>query len=302
MPGPDRRGERRLLPRYHPSCALPDRSGGAHLSVVASVGTTHLGLLVARGDVLRPAARRRVRGDAASPRLPPSLGRSRGCRPYSSPSSRGTVCWNPPARRSRHDYAIVRGRALIVPLSGGRQRVGRVRRASRPSGEREAASHPRCMARVMAQPPDVVSIVARGRRTLSLMSSRSSREREPDAPRVGWPLSCRTGDARPAGTGSEVRDREHGHENGYPCANARYLTCPPLDRGDDTRIAKICQADLTSEGVNRWEYGIWRGRQHLPSPPNPPLLCAQGEGGYHARLARGAGSLPGLRCLWRLSG
>ena len=90
-PGPDRRGERRQLPRYHPSCVLPAPAGGAHLSVVRSVGTTHLGLLVARGDVLRPAAPGRVPGVSASPGLPPSPGRLRGVRPYSSPSSRGTI-------------------------------------------------------------------------------------------------------------------------------------------------------------------------------------------------------------------
>ena len=168
MPDPDRRGERRQLPRYHPSCTPPVRAGGVHLSVVASVGTTHLDLLAARGDVLRPAARGRVRGDAASPRLPPSLGRSRGSRPYSSPSSRGIVGRNPPATRSRHGYAIVRGRALTVPLPGGRQRVGRDRRASRPSGEREVPSHPRQFARVIGQSPKVLC-AARGRRTLSLV-------------------------------------------------------------------------------------------------------------------------------------
>jgi hypothetical protein len=169
VPGPDRRGERRRLPRYHPSCAPPGRSGGAHLSVVASVGTTHLGLLAARGDVLRPAARGCVQGDTASPRLPPSLGRSRGSCPYSSPSSRGTAGWNPPARRSRRGYAIVRGRALIVPLCGGRQRVGRVRRAGRPSGEREVPSCSRRLTRVIGQPPKMLPDRAvRGRRTMSL--------------------------------------------------------------------------------------------------------------------------------------
>ena len=86
----------------------PGPPGGAHLSVVRSVGTTHLSLLVARGDVLRPAARGRVRGDSASPRLPPSLSRLRGCRPYSSPSSRGTT-WRTlhvACRWSRYGYCI----------------------------------------------------------------------------------------------------------------------------------------------------------------------------------------------------
>jgi hypothetical protein len=153
MPNPDRRGERRRLPRYHPSCAPPARARGARLSVVASVGTTHLSLLAARCDVLRPAAPGRVRGDSASPRLPPSLGRFCGSRPYSSPSLRGIAGWNPPTRRSRRGYAIVRGRALTVPLPGGRQRVGRARRAGRPSGEREIPSHSRRLARVIGQPP-----------------------------------------------------------------------------------------------------------------------------------------------------
>jgi hypothetical protein len=159
LPVPDRRGERRQLPRYHPSCAPANQAEGAHLSVVASVGTTHLSLLAAYGDVLRPAARGRVRGDSAFPRLPPSLGRSRGSGPYSSPSSRGTIGRNLPLRWSRRGYAIVRGRALIVPLPGGRQRVGRDRRTGRPSGEREVPSHSRRMRFVIARPPTILPAI-----------------------------------------------------------------------------------------------------------------------------------------------
>lgn len=62
-----------------------------------------------------------------------------------------------------------------------------------------------------AWPADVVTAVTPGR----------VNKREPDTPRAKWPLSGRTGGARPAGTGSEIWDRERGHENGYPCANAQ---------------------------------------------------------------------------------
>src|SRR5581483_3038439 len=129
--------------------------GGAHLSAVGDVAANHPGLL-ARFGFLRPAARGRVPGRSANPGLPPLPGRLGDRLPYSSPSTRvavraGARQWA--RRRTRKTGTGLSGNALIDPRLGGRQRVGRDRRAGRRSGERERDSHWRSRIALIARPP-----------------------------------------------------------------------------------------------------------------------------------------------------
>lgn len=82
-----RRGELRLRPRYHPSCAA-DHQWRAHLSAVACVGATHPILLAGCSGFLRSNAQGRVPDSIAIPGLPPLPGRCDARYPYFSPSSR----------------------------------------------------------------------------------------------------------------------------------------------------------------------------------------------------------------------
>lgn len=153
---PDQRGERRQLSRYHPSCNSPNWLRETHLSVVLFVGTTHLSLLAACDRGVRSATRGCVPGDFASSGLPPSPDRSRESRQYSSPSTRGTR--RQTLRRwSDHGYAVVRCVALIDSQRGDRQRVGRDRRAGRPSGERESNSPSSRTEAFMKRPPGLLA-------------------------------------------------------------------------------------------------------------------------------------------------
>ncbi len=135
-----KRGERRQLPRYHPSCAgLVGIRFPAHLSVVVGLGTTQPDLL-ANSNVscfLRPAARGRVPGSSAIPGLSLSPGRFDALPPYSSPSSRAGKTATLPFLRKRLRIELY---SCVLALAGDRQRAVRNRRAGRPSGERERLS------------------------------------------------------------------------------------------------------------------------------------------------------------------
>ena len=126
----------------------PNTRCRAHLSAVAGVGATHSNLLgqprsPEAGDLLnlfRLTAQGRVRESAAIPGLPPSPGRFGARPPYSSPSTRAirkrTKLRN---RNETMNSRISQLRNALTILQGGRQRVGRDRRACRPRGERERA-------------------------------------------------------------------------------------------------------------------------------------------------------------------
>ena len=118
-----RRGELRLRPRYHPSCAAVE-PWRAHLLAVACVGATHPILLAgACSGFLRSNARGRVPRSVANPGLPPAPGRCGVHSPYFSPSPRAM----------RYQDNGYRSRLVTGDL---RSAV----RTGRPRGERERPS------------------------------------------------------------------------------------------------------------------------------------------------------------------
>src|SRR5680860_579807 len=129
----NRRGERRKIPRYHPSSVdgTPDRAMSTHLVADLSMGATHPGLLDdPRSDLfLRPAAPERVPSCFA-------------CSGLSLPPDRfGVRCsyWSPSVRVKRL-MCLCCGQRLALTV-GGRQRVVRIRRVGRLEGERESNSN-----------------------------------------------------------------------------------------------------------------------------------------------------------------
>lgn len=118
-----RRGELRLRPRYHPSCAAVE-PWRTHLSAVACVGATHPILLAGvNTGFLRSNARGRVPESVANPGLPPAPGRCGVHSPYSSPSPRAMRFQN-----NGYRYRFESGDLRSAVRSG------------RPRGERERPS------------------------------------------------------------------------------------------------------------------------------------------------------------------
>ena len=71
--------------------------------------------------------------------------------------------------------------------------------------------------------------------------SQSADEREPDAPQGGRVLLGRTGNARSADTGSEVRDQERRHRAANLCPATTINQGSTVNRTDHTRHAENCQ-------------------------------------------------------------
>jgi hypothetical protein len=188
-----RRGERRHIPRYHPSW----NPGGFRLSAVASMGATHPGLLAESLRFLRPAAPGRVPHLGSG--LPPSPDRSCGDA-YSSPSSRA-------ARRGR---------------TGSGCRCYR-RRRGRPAGERESNSHSRPWSTRTSPPPGwgAAAMLPLWNRVVMRMKLRNrcalSTARGERPPTGGQDLPGATRETLRGEGGSEsVAHREPSHDGEHP--------------------------------------------------------------------------------------
>ena len=150
----NRRGERRKIPRYHPSSVngAPERAMSTHLVADLSMGATHPSLLEdPRSDhFLRPAAPERVPSCFACSGLSPS------------PDRFGVRCsyWSPSVRVKRLQ-CVCCGQRLALTV-GGRQRVVRVRRGGRLEGERESISNSMCWWEIITVRPPTAGHSGRG--------------------------------------------------------------------------------------------------------------------------------------------